>query len=164
MSAIADIAASHSTDDAGCLIWQRSTCNGHPAIRRGEKTQLVRRLLWVEAHGEIPAGQIVRMTCESPLCVNPEHLSLTTFAKLGKQLGALGIMSGPVRSAAIARAKRATQAKLNDAAVRDIRSSTETGVVLAARYGVAQAHISKVQKHKAWRDFSSPFSGLGAMR
>lgn len=153
---------SHTIEDCGCLIWQRSCCNGHPAARLDGKTVLVRRVLWAALHGEIPAGRIVRMTCESALCINPEHMELTSYKKLGKQLGALGVMSGPVRSAAIARAKRKTHAKLTDAAVRDIRSSSERGRVLAARHGVSQAHISKVQKHKAWRDFSSPFAGLGA--
>ena len=152
----------HTTDDGDCLVWTRSCCNGHPAARVGSKTVLVRRVLWADLHGEIPVGSIVRMTCSTPLCINPDHITLTTYQRLGKQLGALGVMSGPERSAAIARTKRKTQAKLTDAAVRDIRTSDETTIVMAARYGVAQAHISKVRKHKAWRDFSSPFNGLGA--
>lgn len=152
----------HCTDDAGCLIWRRSCCNGHPAMRVGKKTKLVRRVLWEVAHGPIPAGCIVRVTCGNVLCINPECTDLTTYQRLGKQLGALGIMSGPVRSAAIARAKRKTQGKLTDAAVRDMRTSDEPGRVLAERWGVSQGHVSKVQKHKARRDFSSPFAGLGA--
>lgn len=152
----------HTVEDCDCLIWLRSCSNGHPSARVDRKNVLVRRVLWAAMHGEIPAGHIVRMTCNTPLCVSPEHIALTTYRRLGKQLGALGVMSGPVRSAAIARAKRKTHAKLTDAAVRDIRTSDELGRVLAARHGVSQAHVSKVQKHKAWRDFSSPFAGLGA--
>ena len=153
---------SKCTDDGGCLVWPLSCCNGHPATRVGTKTMLVRRVVWAELHGEIPAGHIVHMTCTTPLCVEPEHMELTTFKKLGNKLGALGVMSGPVRSAAIARAKRKTHAKLTDEAVRDIRNSSELGRVLAERHGVSQAHVSKVQLHKAWREFSSPFNGLGA--
>lgn len=123
---------------------------------------LVRRVLFTELHGEIERGQIVHMTCNTPKCVNPAHIELTTYQKLGKQLGALGVMSGPVRSAAIARVKRKTHGKLTDEAVRDIRTSNELGRVLAERYGIAQAHVSKVQLHKARREFSSPFNGLGA--
>ena len=152
----------YTQEDGDCLVWQRSCSNGHPALRVGDKTKLVRRFLWEQGHGAIPAGGIVRMTCNTPKCVSPEHTELTTYRKLAKKLGAFGLMSGPVRSAAIARTKRKTQAKLTDAAVRDIRTSCETTIVLAARYGVAQAHVSKVRKHKAWRDFTSPFMGLGA--
>lgn len=152
----------HCTDDAGCLIWQRGCCNGHPATRVDGKTRLVRRVLWEAAHGPIPAGRIVRVTCGNVLCINPECTELTTYQRLGKQLGALGVMSGPVRSAAIARAKRKTHGKLNNAAVRDIRTSDETGVALSKKYGVNQAKISAVRLGKVWRDFSSPFAGLGA--
>ncbi len=154
--------ASKTTDDAGCMVWTRSCCNGHPAARIGNKTMLVRRVLWVELHGDIPSGHIVHMTCNTPLCVEPGHMELTTFQKLGKKLGALGVMSGPIRSAAIARSKRKTHAKLSDDAVRDIRTSNESGVALAEKYGISQAHLSKVRLHKAWREFSSPFNGLGA--
>lgn len=152
----------HTIEDGDCMVWTRSCCNGHPAARIEGKTVLVRRVLWAQALDDIPAGHIVRMTCNTPLCVNPDHIELTTYQRLGKQLGALGVMSGPVRSAAIARAKRKTHGKLSDEAVRDIRTSNELGRVLAARHGVSQAHVSKVQKHKAWREFSSPFNGLGA--
>ncbi|MBC7620608.1 MAG: hypothetical protein H7293_16760 [Candidatus Saccharibacteria bacterium] len=155
--------ARKTTDDAGCMVWSGACCNGHPAMKMPDgKTSLIRRLLWSELHGEIPAGHIVRMTCTTPRCVSDEHLELTTYKKLGKELGALGVMSGPVRSAAIARAKRKTHAKLSDEAVRDIRSSVEFGYILAERHGVSAGHVSKIQKHKAWREFSSPFAGLGA--
>ena len=149
-------------EDGDCLVWTRSCCNHHPAMRIDNKTVLVRRVLWTELHGGIPEGGVLRMTCNTHKCVHQDHMELTSYKKIAVQLGAIGVMSGPVRSAAIARTKRKTQAKLTEEAVRDIRSSEETTIVLAARHGVSQAHVSKIRKHKAWRDFSSPFSGLGA--
>lgn len=159
-----DTLTPYTVDDAGCLVWQRSCCNGHPAMRLGGKTVLVRRQLWQDKHGDIPAGHIVRMTCGTVGCIHPEHMECTTYQRLGKQLGALGIMSGTKRSAAIARAKRASpQAKLNAEAVADIRTSGEPVAVMAQRYGIAQATVSKVRLGKCWRDFASPWRGLGAM-
>jgi len=149
-------------EDGACLVWKGGCCNGHPAMRKNGKTVLVRRVLWQELKGEIPPGHIVRMTCECKKCIEPAHMVCTTHQKLAKQMGAMGIMSGPVRSAAIARAKRKTHAKLNDEAVIVIRGSDELGRVLADRFGVTQSYISKIQKHKARREFSSPFAGLGA--
>lgn len=68
-----------------------------------------------------------------------------------------------MRSASIQRTKRnSKQCKLALDAVRAIRASDETTIVLAARYGVSQAHVSKVRKHKCQIDYSNPFSGLGA--
>lgn len=152
-------------DDAGCHVWNGALCNGHPAfgmyVDGVRKTLLVRRALWEDRNGKIPAGHIVRCTCGTPRCVT--CLELTTFAKLGKQLGALGVMGGPVRSAAIARTKRAgPHAKLTDADVARIRNGGETTVLLGRELGIAQATVSKIRLHKLRRDFSSPFAGLGA--
>jgi hypothetical protein len=150
-------------DDAGCKVWQGGCVNRtHPAINTTGGVKLVRRLVWAAANGPIPAGKIIRCTCGTPKCINPECLELTTYKKLGKELGAIGVMSGPTRSAAIARAKRKTQSKLTQESVDAIRSSSETTVALGERYGISQAHVSKVRMNKAWRDFSSPWAGLGA--
>lgn len=42
-------------------------------------------------------------------------------------------------------------AKLDDDAVRHIRSSNRNGVALAAMYGVTAAHISAVRRGRAWQ-------------
>lgn len=151
----------YTVDDAGCSVWKRSCCNGHPCMRVNNKTKLIRRLLWEEIYGQINDGFIVRMTCETKLCVNIEHIELTTYKKLAKQLGAIGVMSGIKRSAAIAKTKRSgKQAKLTGDAVIEIRSSNETTIELSKKFFVSQAHISKVRKNKAWRNFESPWAGL----
>lgn len=154
---------SRTIDDAGCAVWVKSCCNGHPAFRHHGKTVLVRRALWQDEHGEIPDGKIIRMTCETPKCIHPEHMELTTYQRLGKQLGALGIMSGPVRSAKIAATKRAKYAKLTPEAVREIRASPETGRAMAAKFNVDEKHISRIRLNRTWREFSSPFAGLVAL-
>ena len=97
------------------------------------------------------------------LCVNPDCMTLTTYQKLATALGAMGIMSGTVRSAKIAAAKRAAYGKLTTEAVHDIRTSNATGVAMAAKYGICEAKISQVRRHQVWRDYSAnPFTGLGA--
>lgn len=42
-------------------------------------------------------------------------------------------------------------AKLDDDAVRHIRSSNRNGAALAAMYGVSAAHISAVRRNRSWR-------------
>lgn len=150
-----------ATDDGGCLVWPHGCCNGHPAARINGRPQLVRRVVYAAATGqEIPPGMVVHMTCETRKCVNPEHMELLTRQKLAKHLGALGLMSGPVRSAAIARTKRTTHGKLTDGQVAEARTSNATGVELARRFGVSQGHISAVRHGIARRNFSSPWRGL----
>lgn len=149
-------------EDLDHLVWTGSTSNGHPAMRLKGKNVLVRRAIWEDHHGPIPYGKIIRCTCGDKLCVAIEHLTLTTYKKLALALGP-AVMAGPVRSAAIARAKRVPKyAKLTEQIVRYIRSSNETGVALARRYGVPQQRISNIRTGKVWRDFSNPFQGLGA--
>jgi hypothetical protein len=147
-------------DDAGCAVWMLSCCNGHPAMRAGKKTVLVRRAIYSDLHGEIPSGKIIRMTCETKNCIHPQHMEMTTYKRLGKQLGALGIMSGPIRSSKIAATKRAKYSKLTHDAVNEIRSSQESGRAMAKKFGVNEKHISRIRLNRCWRDFSNPFYQL----
>jgi hypothetical protein len=149
--------------DGDCLVWRHGCSNGHPAMKHQGKNVLVRRALWAGLNGPIPAGKIIRCTCDTDRCVNPEHLECTTYQRLGKQLGALGLMSGPIRSAAIAKAKRSgKQAKITEADVNRIRNSSETGASLAKELGIHEATVSRIRLHKSWKNFSSPWTGLGA--
>jgi hypothetical protein len=159
------------TEDGDCLRWTGGVVGkrAHPYVSvwsPKRKCLLVRRLVWEEARGPIPAGKIVHCTCNTPQCVSLEHLEITTFAKLAKQLGALGVMSGPVRSAKIAAAHRARHplTKCTQEQVREIRTSDAPGNVLAARYGVSEATISKYRLNHCRREFgaANPFQGLGA--
>lgn len=161
-----NIIAQRSHEDGDCIIWTGACVNKgtHPVISVSGKSILVRRAVWEAAHGLIPTGKIIRCTCDTPRCIAPDHLKATTFQRLGKELGAIGVMSGPVRSAKIAAAKRAgKQAKLTQEQVREIRAADEPGTVLAVRYGVAEATISKYRLNRCRREFGgNPWQGLGA--
>ena len=156
--------AMHSHEDGDCIVWTGGCCNGHPAIRIDGKTTLVRRALWVQAKGPIPAGKVLRCTCGTPKCINLDHCEPMTHKAIAQIEGAAGKMSGAIRSAKIAAAKRAgKQAKLTQEQVREIRAADEPGTVLAARYGVAEATISKYRLNRCRREFGgNPWQGLGA--
>lgn len=149
-------------EDGDCLRWIGGCSNGHPSIRIGGKSVLVRRALFAEAGGAIPSGQILRVTCGMPRCVNRAHWKLTTYKAVAIECGAAGLMSGHLRSAKIAAAKRAgSQAKITDADAAAIVSSDETGVVLAARYDISETTVSRIRLGKRRRNFSSPWAALG---
>jgi hypothetical protein len=151
-----------------CLRWIGSITRGgigHPTMRlAGGKQVLVRRQVWEQANGPIPPGKIIRCRCETPLCVALEHLRLTTYRELALQLGALGVMSGPVRSARIAAVKRAgKQAKMSQDEARAIRASDESSPILSRRYGVSVSHICRIKRGDVRREFAgNVWAGLGA--
>lgn len=162
MSGLLDYVGARTAEDGDCLRWTGTLYNGHPGGTLDRKKILIRRALYERANGPIPAGKIIRCTCNTPLCVQLKHCKLTTYRDVAKECGALGLMSGPVRSARIAATKRAgTQAKISQDDARAIRASEEPQIVLAERYHIAQATVSKIRLWQVRREFvGNPWTGL----
>ena len=59
-------------DANGCWPWLWKTNKGGYGTygSRG----LAHRYAWAQAHGPIPAGVLIRHSCDNPPCVNPAHL------------------------------------------------------------------------------------------
>jgi hypothetical protein len=49
------------------------------AINKRPAGMLAPRVQWMHHHGEIPAGQVIRHTCDNPPCINPDHLRCGTY-------------------------------------------------------------------------------------
>lgn len=162
MKALASYVRARIVDDAGCWRWIGSVCNGHPTGTVAGRKLLIRRAMIEAERGTIPPGHIVRCTCETRLCVHPAHLRMTTYREVARECGALGLMSGPVRSARIAATKRAgPQARITQEDARAIRASSESLTVLARRYGVSVGFVSQVRRGAVRREFAgNPWAGL----
>ena len=63
----------------GCWLYKgyRQTCGYGQLYVEGRRI-LAHRMSWIAHKGEIPAGMLVCHTCDTPRCVNPEHLFLGT--------------------------------------------------------------------------------------
>lgn len=59
-----------------CWLWTGHTNGTYGLIFIQGKGIQTHRYSYALAHGEIPAGLIVRHKCDVPLCANPEHLEL----------------------------------------------------------------------------------------
>ncbi len=126
--------------------------------------------------GAIPSDRLVMHSCDNRACFNPAHLSLGTQKDNMSDASAKGRTRGPPKplvswqkrhpdrvpkgsahflkqrgSGCLPRGERNHNAKLSEAAVRQIRASDATGVVLAKRFGVTGALISAVLKRKIWK-------------
>ena len=162
MTRLADYVSARAVADGDCLRWVGTTYNGHPGGTVGGKKVLIRRALYEATHGPIPKGRILRCVCETPLCV--VCVKLTTYRAVALECGARGLMSGQVRSARIAAAKRAgRQAKITQDNARAIRQSDDPLSVWSARLNICASTVSKIRRGTLRRDFTGdPWQGLGA--
>lgn len=62
-------------NENGCWIWQGDkTYRGYGRMSVGNKSRSTHRLAYEAWVGPIPEGMLIRHTCDTPLCINPEHL------------------------------------------------------------------------------------------
>lgn len=62
-----------------CWIWNQSLDpHGYPMISLRNKTQRAHRISYAAHHGEVPDAMHVCHKCDTPACVNPDHLFLGT--------------------------------------------------------------------------------------
>lgn len=66
--------------ETDCHIWSGTIAtDGYGVFHLDGKHVRAHRAAWTMHHGRpIPAGHVVRHTCDEPLCVNPAHLLLGT--------------------------------------------------------------------------------------
>jgi hypothetical protein len=131
--------------NSGCWLWTGTKgTNGYGVgynVRQGRKDgerTTAHRMSYIIYNGNIPSGMMVCHRCDTPICVNPEHLFLGTAAdntrdKIAK--GRANVLSGT----------DAPWSKLTPAQVEAILSDTRRLWVIAADYGVSISTISRVQ-------------------
>lgn len=105
------------------------------------------RYSWEIHNGSIPEGMDVLHTCDTPFCVNPDHLFLGTHAENMKDKAIKGRCNAPVGDKCPAR-------KLSSKDVTEIRTGKYAGLnqtAIAATLGVTQGAISRIVRGKQWR-------------
>lgn len=137
--------------NSGCWLWDGPFISfgyGHIAERTGrnqKRTLKAHRVSWEIHHGPIPDGLCVLHKCDTPACVNPDHLILGTNSdnvrdRDSKQRQARGERNGA--------------AKLTEQKVRDIRVLRKGGLTqqcIADMMGVNQTKISNVLRGETWK-------------
>ena len=132
-----------SIDPGGCHLWTASKDkNGYGGIKIAGKQLRAPRVAWEIEYGPIPKGMCVLHKCDTPACVNPEHLFLGTMAdnmadKINKGRGGVG----------------GHNAKLRLPDVFEIRKSSLTDRELSERYGVGRTTIWAVRNGQNWAKY-----------
>lgn len=145
--------------NTGCWLWFGArNRNGYGVIHHG----LAHRFAFIRFVGAIPRGSIVRHKCDTPACVNPDHLELGTQAdnlrdivKRGRHWGQKnpeaaskwGRLYG-ARPKAIG--EKNPKAKLTSKEVLEIRASTDSAPGLAEKYGVSRNAIYYIRSRATW--------------
>lgn len=151
-------------DEVGeCMIWNGATSTtGHPQIKVwGCGCRYARREMYRIAIADLKPRMPIDTRCNERKCINPEHLFQSTVSNIGKKAGKRGVWTSLTRSKKISEKKRA-HGKLTIEIAREIRMSSESGPVLALKYGVSRSLITQVKRGVAWRDYSNPYLGLMA--
>src|SRR5690606_16553019 len=105
------------------------------------KRQKAHRVSWVVWRGDVPSGMNICHRCDTPSCINPEHLFL------GTQLENIADM---LRKRRNQYGERSGRRILTEAQARAIFFSTEKQSLLAGRYGVDPSVISHIKRKKIW--------------
>lgn len=137
-------AAQHMpVSESGCWLWIGSiNAHGYGGMRANEKTYAAHRYSWERKFGAIPAGAHVCHKCDTPSCVNPDHLFLGSNRDNVADRENKG--RGP-------QAERHPRARLSDLDVAAIRTSQDRRRAIAARYGISIHYVKALRSGKAKR-------------
>ena len=135
--------------NTGCWIWIGSLHydrNGNPdygVIPRRRKLLYAHRVAWELFRGSIPKGLHILHKCDNPPCVNPDHLFLGTHLDNMRDCNSKGRRNTP-------RGQDHPSAKLDDAAVRDIKAGRMRSCYYARIYNVSPQLICDIVKGRIW--------------
>jgi hypothetical protein len=133
----------------GCWLWTgRMSRKGYGEARirlHGKLVHTAHRVALTLASGQSlpPWPMVVMHSCDVRACCNPAHLSLGTQTENVADQDRKG-------GAHRARGKQHGRAKLTEADVLYIRSSSESDSVLGRRYGVFSTTIAAARTGKKW--------------
>jgi hypothetical protein len=126
----------------GCWIWIDRKEGYGAFIFNGRKEQ-AHRVSWLLHHGEIPEGLCVLHDCDTPNCVNPNHLHLGTVkdnAIEAVERGLWGDKAGESNG----------NSRLTKNQIREIRESADSYRAIAIRFGIGKSQVGNIKKGLQW--------------
>lgn len=132
--------------ECGCWIWMGVNNGVYGKLKIKGKAIGAHRASWMLHYGPIPNKLWVLHKCDTPLCVNPDHLFLGTHkdnmkdAVIKKRFPSRTGESNPA-------------SKLTEKEVIEIKALLKAGVnqyVIADMYGIWQSNVHKINAGEIW--------------
>lgn len=118
-----------------CWLWTGATTYGGYGVIGVGHAKLVRapRVSYEMVHGPIPLGMVVRHKCDTPRCVNPNHLEIGTMRQNVADARSRGRLRGAPR-------------KLTDTEYAALKQAAGTVRSVAKEFGVSHGFVSMVRR------------------
>lgn len=107
---------------------------------------MAHRIAWEMKNGPIPPGLFGCHKCDTPSCVNPDHLFLGTIQENFDDMRQKG--RHPF-------GERIGMSKLSDKKVVAILKDKSKATVIAEKYGVSAVLIGKIKRREIWTHISN---------
>lgn len=137
-----------------CWIWTAHKDRkgyGRLMVRDGDRyvPRLAHRLVYEHLCGPIPDSLFVCHSCDTPACVNPEHLWLGTNRDNAYDMIKKGRWKQPP---APLKGRDNRNSKLTEDALLDIRSAPARTAALAKKYGVSIGTIKNARRGSTYNE------------
>lgn len=141
------MAHSEQVTECGCWIWTRSgNRRGYGQIVYRRKHMETHRASWIAFKGDIPSGLHVLHRCNTPSCVNPDHLYLGTYLDNTADRIAAGTQSRPPRNIGEGHGR----AKLKEDESRQIKFGSLSASECAQFYNVSMPTVYAIRSGRNW--------------
>jgi len=137
--------------NTGCWLWSGAPgAGGYGVIRHDRRYQKAHRVSWALHNGFMPPRTVkVCHHCDTPACVNPDHLWL------GSQADNVADMMAKGRHRSVPRfGDDNPMAALNGDQVWEIRHALRTGkwsqAAIARSYGVSKMTVCRISNWQTW--------------
>lgn len=143
--------------EAGCLLWLGTLVDGYGQFRADGVVQMAHRYALARQIGRpIKPGMLACHKCDTPSCVNPDHLYEGTIHDNASDAVARGQQWRGARLAAAFKSRCRGEAhhsnKLTPSDVMAIFARADSLAVLARKYGVSKTTISKIKRRLIWAE------------
>ena len=133
--------------NSGCWLWTGGTNSyGYGRVCHHSKVMVASRAAYAVFRGAIPDGGSILHRCDTPSCINPDHLFVGTQADNMRDMAAK-------KRQRPRRGRQNPNAKLCEEAVRQIRAQRNEGLTyraIAEFFGVTEQTVFAVMTKRLW--------------